>query len=259
MVRWLHGTLHGVESIQVRPNNVRYWLYSILILLCFVLPLLSIRDAVASTFAIVFFVAIVAMLVRATRRRITIDDEGITRRWMRTARISWDQVACYTYWTKISFGDAAGTNKDIERQFVAIKIVDVGGSKIAIDHGWRRPYAAVARAIEALHPRLQATGFEPFSFTDGALRHIKRGDIAFADIDKVIVSADWLSIRTPGKTIEWAGVELKRLVSSLLFLERLAERGVNVIISGGQFIPPLVRQRLSDAKARTPAATRGGG
>jgi hypothetical protein len=248
-----------VERLELRPNNLRYWLYSILIVLVVVLPLVSIRDAVASTSAIVIAVAIIVMLVLAGRRRIAIDDDGITRRQLKTTRISWDHVACYTYWTKPAFGDAARTSKDIERQFAAIKIVDVDGANIVIDHRWRRPYAAVARAIEALHPRLQNTGFEPFSFTAGELRHSRRGGIAFADIDKVILSGDWLSIRTPGKTIEWAGIDLKRLVNALLFLEHLAERGVNVIISGGQFIPPLVRQRLSAARARSPVATRGGG
>src|SRR5439155_10350037 len=101
-----------------------------------------------------------------------------------------------------------------------------------------------------IHARLRATGFEPFSFGEGALRHTKKGGIPYGDIDKVVVTADQLSVRQKGKTLEWAGIDLRRLVNTLLFLERLGERGVNVIVSGGQFIPPKVAERLRESKVR---------
>jgi len=226
----------------LRPRHVgRLIIASVVMVIAIALAATGERGAIVV--AAIMAIATVTVVLLRSRRMIVVDGTGVTLHGVKRTHISWDHVACYTYWTSTGL-DGARANKDPDKLYAAIKIVSADRDKVTIDSKWQRPYRAVEAAIEEIHPRIAGADFGVFTFEDGALHHRKRGRIAFADIDRVVVTADQLSVRQRGKTLEWAGTDFKHLANTLLFLEQLRAHAITVIVTGGQFLPPRVVERM---------------
>ena len=232
-----------MEPIVVRPRILGSIV--VVVVVCLILlPAAVVAPVGGQIVCGVIVMSALAIVVVRARRRITVDDGGIERLGVvRTVRIAWDDVTYYTFWT----AQPGAINQ--KPGVCAINVRGRDGRRIVVDHRWRQPTAAVLRVIAVIHPRLRSTTLdvEPFSFAEGGPRHKKR-EIAYGEIEKVVVSADQIGVRQVGKTVSWVMVDIKHVTNGLLFLESLADRGVKVLAGGGQFLPPESIQAFANSR-----------
>lgn len=220
--------------------------------------------------------------VLLSRRRLVLDDDGVTRRGaFGTRAIRWDEAEHYTFWsmdqTYVAAGAAAGgggalavavvyvlaralrRGRKKNRRFShgCLTIHGANGAKLAINaQAFRGASDAVDRALEELHARLRTReprDFSPFTLGEVDLHHATQGSLALADIDKVVVGGTRLAVKRRGKRRAWARARLGKVCNVMLLLEELAERGLVVDTKRDVFVPPPVLGKLEAAAARQAA------
>lgn len=222
-----------------------------------------------------FFLAFAILL---GRRRLTIDDSGITARGVfGTTELGWNEIDHYTFWSMdqqmvyavggqggvagalvvglIAAAVAMSRNRgSANRRFAAGRLTIVGKRTVAID----ARYAKVTDALDPIFDRLHAVvgprrDFAPFTLGAGELVHAKKGAIALADIEKISVGSGRFFIKKRGKRLSWLSLHMKQIHNGLLFIEALGEAGLIVDAKAGMFVPPTVLDKLHAATARQQA------
>jgi hypothetical protein len=232
-------------------------------------------------FGIVLVAALLALAVVLGKRRLIIDERGITSKGaFGVTRLDWNEVDHYTYWSMdqtmiyaaggqggaiavlIAIGIVAavrklGKGKTTNRRFAQGQLVLVGkqGGKVKIDNRYRKASDALDRAFAELHPRLGAgtPDFTPFALGDNELRHTKKGVLGLAEIQHINAAGMSVSIKKSGKRLAWVSVPMKKIKNSLLFIEQLAERGLVIKANAEVFMPPSVIDKLHAAANRQAA------
>ena len=231
---------------------------------------------------IVLVAALIALAIVLGKRRLVIDERGVTARGaFGKRRLDWDEVDHYTFWSMDQTmvyaaggqGGAIGViiamavlavwrslrkrGKHSNRRFVQGQLVLVGrtGTKLPIDARYHKAAEALDRAFAELHPRLRAGTpvFTPFAIGETELRHAKKGTIGLADIQHVGAGGARITIKKSGKRLAWASVRMKRVTNVLLFVELLAERGLVINANTEVFMPPSVLDKLRAAATRQAA------
>jgi hypothetical protein len=198
---------------------------------------------------------------RALRRgSVTIDERGIRQQHLfGTQAIAWDDVGHYRYHSgKMNAGAAGGQGglvgvlvvaavqaaaargRTPHRHFTfgALKLYPrAGGKPLVISHKYENIGEVIERAFAALHARLAPADFAPFAFDQQALRHAKKGELAFAEIASVQVGNFQISVHKRGKRLSWASIHMGQMNNSMLFLERLAALGVVISAANEVFVP----------------------
>ena len=226
----------------------------------------------------VIAMALIALAIGLGRRRLVVDDAGLTAHGMfGTTQVSWGEIDHYTFWSMdqqtvyavngqggvagaiivgiVAAAVAASRNKgQANRRFAAGKLTLVGNTSLAID----ARYANVSAALDPIFDRLHALlgprrDFAPFTLSPVELVHAKKGPIALAEIEKISVAGGSLVIKKRGKRLAWLRVHMKQIHNSLLLIEALGEAGLVVDAAAGMFVPPTVLDKLRAATQRQQA------
>jgi len=246
------------------------------------IPLVVWAPPVAKLVGIVLAAAAIALAIVLGRRRLIIDERGVTTKGaFGVRRLEWNEVDHYTFWSMDQTmvyaaggqGGAIGVlvamaivaavrrlrrgRANSNRRFVQGQLVLVGksGTRLPIDGRYRDAYQALDRCFDELHPRLRGGTLEflPFALGDTELRHAKKGVIGLADIQHVGLGGQRISIKKRDKRLSWASVPMKRIKNVLLFVELLAERGLVINANAEVFMPPTVLDKLRAAASRQAA------
>jgi hypothetical protein len=253
------------------------------------LVLLAILPALLVAFApvllkligIVLIAALIALAVVCGKRRLVIDERGVTAKGaFGVQRLDWNEVDHYTFWSMdqtmvyaAGQGGAIGvivvmavvaavrairkSGKTGNRRFAHGQLVLVGkaGTRLKIDARYHNVVAALDHCFAELHPRLRGTtnDFTPFALGDTELRHAKKGTLGLADIQHVSAGGSRISIKKRDKRLAWVSVPMKRIKNVMLFVELLAERGLVIKANAEVFMPPTVLDKLRAAASRQAA------
>ncbi len=226
----------------------------------------------------VFALSFLGFAILLGRRRLVVDDAGITARGVfSTTQLGWNEIDHYTFWSMdqqmvyavggqgglagalviglVAAAVAVSRNRgNANRRFAAGKLTVVGKRTLAVD----ARYAKVTDALDPIFDRLHAVvgprrDFAPFTLGIGELVHTKKGAIALADIEKISVGSGRLYIKKRGKRLSWLSVHMKQIHNGLLLIEALGEAGLIVDAKAGMFVPPTVLDKLHAATARQQA------
>ena len=222
--------------------------------------------------------ACVAFAVLLGRRRLVIDETGLTAHGMfATKQLSWGEIDHYTFWSMdqqmvyavggqgglagalvvgiVAAAVAASRNKgQANRRFAAGKLTLVGKTSLSIDARYANVSAALDPIFDRLHGQLgPRRDFAPFTLGPTELVHAKKGPIALAEIEKISVAGGSLVIKKRGKRLAWLRVHMKQIHNSLLLIEALGEAGLVVDAAAGMFVPPTVLDKLRAATQRQQA------
>ena len=216
-----------------------------------------------------------AWLAKASKRiALEISPAGITQhRRLSSSSIDWNDVAHYRYLSgRHNAGAAAGgggligvlvvaavqaaaDRKNVPNRVFSLGSLKVvsrnGGKPVVIGTQFQHASVAIEEAVSHLHPRLAARpSYAPFSFDGNVLRHQKKGDIGFADIEYVAVAGFTISIKKRDKRLMWANVHMAKMDNCLLFLEQLSAAGVVIKPATEVFIPGPILQLVQQTAAR---------
>ena len=241
------------------------------------LPIAAIAVAskvVAGALGVATIAAAVWLAKSAKRIALEISPAGVTQhRRLSSSNMAWDDVAHYRYLSGqrnagaaggqagllgvlvVAAVQAAAARKNLPNRVFTLGSLKIfsrnGGKPVVISTQFRHASAAIEEAISHLHPRLTARpSYAPFSFDGNVLRHQKKGDIAFAEIEHVSVAAFTISIKKRDKRLMWANVAMANMDNCLLFLEQLSSAGVIVKAATEVFIPGPILQLVQQTAAR---------
>src|SRR3569623_2296185 len=246
--------------------------------LCFgVFALLPMGAGPRITMAVIAM-ALVALAIVLGRRRLVVDDAGVTAHGaFGTKQLSWGELAHYTFWSMDQQmvyavngqGGVAGaiivgivaaavaasrTKGQANRRFAAGKQTLVGKTSLAIAARYANISSALAPIFDRLHALLgPRRAYAPFTLGPGELTHAKTGALALAEIEKISVGSGYLIIKKRGKRLAWLRVHMKQIHNGLLLIEALGEAGLVVDANAGMFVPPTVLDKLRIANARQQA------
>lgn len=234
----------------------------------------------AKLLAIVLLAGCIALCVAYARKRLILDDEGVTLRGVwRTRAMRWDDAERYTFWsmdqTYLAAGGAAGAGagaiavilvylfaralrrsaKNRRFSMGQLTIWSHAGDRIAIAPRFKGTGEALDRAFEELHARLRTRerDFTPFTLGEVDLHHATEGSLALADVDKIVVGSSRVAVKRRGKRRAWARARMAKVHNVMLLLEELAERGLIVDTKRDVFVPPPVLGKLEAAASRQAA------
>jgi hypothetical protein len=244
----------------------------VLVALAFVVPGSSSKVAFG-----LFAIGVLGIAIQLARRRLVIDDTGLTARGMfGTQQMSWGQIDHYTFWSMdqqmvyaVGAGGVGGAiivglvaaamaasrkRGNANRRFATGKLTLVGKGSVPIDARYANVTAALDPIFERLHGLLgPRRDFAPFTLGATELAHAKKGPIALAEIEKISVAGGSLVIKKRGKRLAWLRVHMKQIHNSLLLIEALGEAGLIVDAAAGMFVPPTVLDKLHAATQRQQA------
>jgi hypothetical protein len=250
------------------------------LLLLIAVPVALLGGAIGVAIAGVLTAGFTALCIAMGRRRLVIDDRGVSAKGMSaTKRIAWDDVDHYTYWSMdqqavyVSGGQGAiaaivvlgvfaivravRRNKQSNRRFTQgrLTLVARDGTKIPLDARYKDVASALDLVFAEIHPRLRQRplDFSPFTITDTELHHTKKGTIGLADIQHVGAGGALLTIKKRDKRFAWASAQMKKVTNVMLFLEVVAEHGLVVNANTEIFMPPSVLDKLRAAASRQAA------
>lgn len=255
-----------------------------LILFMLLVPIVLLGGAIGAIISVVLVAGFIALCVAMGKRRLVIDERGVTAKGMTSVRrIEWDEVDHYTFWSMdpqavyaaggqgaigvliviaiVAIVRKLRKNKNANRRFAQGRLTLVtGGGKVTIpvDARYKNVGEALDRLFAELHPRLREraadlTNFAPFTLTDTELTHDKKGTLGLGDVQHVGAASARITIKKRDKTFAWANVSMKKIRNVMLFLEVVAERGLVVKANPEVFMPPTVVDKLRAAASRQAA------
>jgi hypothetical protein len=247
------------------------------------IPIAIFGGAIGAVIAVVILAGFVALCVAMAKRRLVLDERGVTAQGMTgTRRVDWDDIDHYTFWSMdqqamyaaggqgaiavivvlaiVAIARKLTKSKTHNRRFTQgrLTLVSKSGVKLPIDARYRDVGAALDRVFAEAHPRLREragalTDFAPFTLTETELRHAKKGTLGLADIEKIGAASARITIKKRGKRLAWVGVPMRKIRNVMLFLEVVAERGLVVNANAEVFMPPTVLDKLRAAASRQAA------
>lgn len=252
-----------------------------LLLLLLLIPVVLIGKVIGAIIGLVLTAGFIALCVAMGKRRLVIDERGVTAKGMTSVRrIEWDEVDHYTFWSMdpqavyaaggqgaigvliviaiVAIVRKLRKTKNDNRRFAQgrLTLVTTGGKvTIPIDGRYKKVGEALDRVFAELHPRLRErpsalTDFAPFTVTDSELKHEKKGTLGLGDVQHVGAASARITIKKRDKTFAWANVSMKKVRNVMLFLEVVAERGLVVKANAEVFMPPTVLDKLRAAASR---------
>ncbi len=268
--------MHGTATPNVfRPKSATTAIVVTTIILLLPIAAIGLASKVVAGVLGVATVAGAAWLVKSAKRiALEISPAGMTQhRRLCSSSVAWDDVAHYRYLSGkhnagaaggqagligvlvVAAVQAAAERKDVPNRVFRLGSLKVfsrnGGKPVVIGTQFQHAGAAIEAAISHLHPRLTARpSYAPFSFDGNVLRHQKKGDIAFADIEYVAVAGFTVSVKKRDKRLMWANVLMAKMDNCLLFLEQLSAAGVIVKPASEVFIPGPILQLVQQTAAR---------
>lgn len=268
--------MNGTDTpIVFRPKSATTALVVITLLLLLPIAAIGLASKIVAGALGAATIAGAAWLAKSAKRiALEISPAGVTQhRRLSSSSVAWDDVAHYRYLSGKHNAAAAGGQAGIigvlvvaavqaaaERKNVPNRVFSLGSLKVFSRNGGKpvvigaqlqHASAAIEEAISYLHPRLAARpSYAPFSIDGNVLRHQKKGDIAFADIEHVSVAAFTISVKKRDKRLMWANVAMAKMDNCLLFLEQLSAAGVIVKPATEVFIPGPILQLVQQTAAR---------
>jgi len=198
--------------------------------------------------------------VLLTMRSITIDDKGVhARNLISSMSLEWSAIDAYTYWSALTGSRRTDEPRiagagSVRRSHDLVLSSTLG--RVRIHTAYRGAAAAIARVLETLHARLaDTTNFAPFTVTDAGIAR-KGETLAWADVEKVYLDGQVpprLQIIKRGKSFPWRSEKLGNVANSLLLLQRIAERGIEVDLGLHGVAHDALVERMA-ANAALPAA-----
>lgn len=206
--------------------------------------------------AAIYAIAFVAL----TMRSITIDDKGVhAKTLLSSMSLDWSAIEAYTYWSavtgrRVDQQRISGAGGSVRRSHDLVLSSKLG--RIRLHTAYRNVAPAIARVLDAVHERLATTtNFAPLSISDAGIER-KGETLAWADIEKVYLDGQVpprLQIIKRGKSFPWRSEKLGAVTNSLLLLQRIAERGIEVDLGLHGIAHDTLVDRLA-ANAALPAA-----
>lgn len=229
-------------------------------------------------FGVILIALAVWWMVATAMRKVTINSEGITRSGMFGSKtIAWDEISHYRYWSTNQqagyygggqgglvavlvvaaiFAAAKALKKDkgMNRTFSlgGIKLFSKDGRALTLDTQFKDVDIALDRCFDELHPRMKGReqNYAPFTVTAQEVSHAKKGSLALAEIEKVIVGGGQVTIKKRGKRLAWAKSAMRSTNNTMLLVEDLSERGVVVDANAEVFMPLPLIGKLSAVRSR---------
>jgi len=253
------------------------------LLLIVVLPVMILGGAIGLAIGGVIIAGFIWLCVAMGKRRLVLDERGVTAIGMRGERhLDWDQAHHYMFWSMdqqavyaaggqggaigvivvlaiVAIVKAVRKSKNEHRRFAQGRLTLVGADvTIPIDGRYKDVGNALDRVFAELHPRLRArpknvTDFAPFTVTDTELSHVKKGTLGLADVEKINAGGARITVKKRDKRLAWVNVPMKGVKNVMLFLEIAAEHGLVVNANAEVFMPPTVLDKLRAAAARQSA------
>ncbi len=262
--------------IVFRPKSATTTIVVVTILLLLPIAVIGLASKVVAGVLGAATIAGAVWLAKVSKRiALEISPSGITQhRRLSSSSIGWDDVTHYRYLSgQHNAAGAAGVQggligvlvvaavqSAVARKKAPNRIFGLGSLKVVSRHGgkpviigsqFQDAGTAIESAISHLHPRLAANAsYAPFSIDGNVLRHQKKGELAFADIEHVSVAAFTVSIKKRDKRLMWANVNMAKMDNCLLFLEQLSAAGVIVKPAHEVFIPGPILQLVQQTAAR---------
>lgn len=174
--------------------------------------------------------------VLLTMRSITIDDTGVhAKTLVSSMSLEWSAIDAYTYWSAVTGSRRtdeqriSGADGSVRRSHDLVLSSKLG--RIRLHTAYRNVAPAIARVLDAVHARLATTmNFAPFTVSDAGIER-KGETLAWIDVEKVYLDGQVpprLQIIKRGKSFPWRSEKLGAVSNSLLLLERIAARGIEV-------------------------------
>ena len=208
-------------KLELRAHIAAPIAYGALAMLGLVLLVASASPTFQLTFLVVFG-ACAWLTMALARRRLVVDDRGITVRGLfGTRHVAWREIAHYHYWSQHLLKGGALTRLLM-----------------------RRPHRQVT------HERLSLV---PFSLGDTDLVHRTKGRLPLADIERVDVVGATISVVRRGKRLAWVSESMARVKNGMFLVEKLAERGIVVSANPLLFVPAGVLEKVRAAASRQAA------
>ncbi|HEY4179227.1 MAG TPA: hypothetical protein VGM90_20430 [Kofleriaceae bacterium] len=252
------------------------------LLLLVVMPALALGKVIGLIVSAALLAGFVALCVSLGKRRLVIDDRGITVKGMMSVRrFEWDEVDHYTYWSmdqQMMYAGGQGAlgvllviaivaivrrmrkDKRENRRFGQgrLTLVSRSGQTIKIDARYKDVHPALDRVFGEVHARLRArpegtSEFAPFKVSASELAHIKKGPLGLSDVEKINVGGARITVKKRGKRFAWVHVPMRKVRNVMLFLEVIAEHGLVVDAKAEVFVPPTVLDKLRAAASRQAA------
>jgi hypothetical protein len=264
---------NGKLVFRPRSTTTSIVLLSILMLV-FIAVMAILSKAVAVILGLAT-VGVAAWLIVSNKRiSIEMDSRGITQhRRSSSSTMAWDEISHYRFWSSkqqsgagygaggligvlvvAAVNAARSSGKDPNRSFQLgfLRLFgNSGTAPISITPNYAESVDMLERAFAELHPRLAARPtFGDFALQPQLLRHKKKGDIAFADIEHISIAGYNLSVKKRDKRLMWASSQMSKVDNSMLLLEQLAAAGVVVKASSEVFVPQPVLNLFQQVAAR---------
>ncbi|MDX2089392.1 MAG: hypothetical protein SFX73_16185 [Kofleriaceae bacterium] len=229
-----------VERLELVPTIARRVAVTLL-----ALPVVGVAVASGAWIvAGVTVVAYVATCVAFGRLRVVVDRDGI-HAGRRT--LAWSAIDHYTYTSSLPRGFVQiGQGNRLIRANAAsstrhdLLVVGTDGSAIRIDSHFRRAEHAVSMILVELHRRLaDRASFAPFALEDDGLHHARKGVLPWTKLEVVAVDGQTpprIHLKAHGKAFPWVTEHAPSVCNTLLFLERLAERGISLELNQGVLV-----------------------
>jgi hypothetical protein len=235
------------------------------------------RSAGAYVLSGLFVAAYVALCVVLGRRKITIDDDALTRHGtFSVRRVPWREVSHYTYATgisKLTFWDNSNLFdwlgdlliRRVTRRFRGRFVIHLhSGEPFAVDSEHYHLEPALEELTGRLHAVLGPRGdrFDPLTLADDAvLVNAGRGAgtrVPLLALHHVVVDHYLRFFRDDSGDLADAvlAVPLAELRNGLLLIQRLAERSLTLEVDADASLPPSLVRALAEARARHQAMPR---